>query len=174
MSGRRFQRFASVLALLLCVALPARADRVRPVLANGATGLSVAPGQQLRGTAGQAIAGYAATPGLQGSFGFWVVPAQPVSGVEPRGPRDIALGVARPNPTRGAVRFALTLPRAGAVRLRIFDVSGRLLGEEFTPVLPAGQQELAWHAPSGLTGILFATVALDGRRLGTRRFTLLR
>lgn len=174
MIGRHFHWLEFVTALFVCVATPARADHVRPVLANGATNLSVAPGQQLRGTAGQAITGHAMTPGVQGSFGFWVVPAQPVSGVEPQRPDDVTMGVARPNPTRGEVRFALMLPKAGAVRLRVFNVSGRLSGQEYTQAMLAGQQELIWSAPPGLTGMMFATVSLDGRRLGSKRFMLLR
>ncbi len=174
MSGRKLYRLGLALTLCACVALPASADRVRPVLANGATGLAVAPGQQLRGTAGQAITGRAATPGAQGSFGFWVVSAQAVTGVEPLEPRDLEMGIAHPNPTRGQVRFALSLPRAGAVRMRVHDVSGRRVGEDLAQVLPAGQQALVWNAPPGLAGTLFATVSLDGRVLGSRRFTLLR
>ena len=163
--------------LLVCLVSSARADRIRPVLANGANGLSVASGQQLRATVGQAAVGRAYTPGVQGEFGFWVVPAAAVTGVEPGAPRGTAgleLGLAHPNPAHGLVRFGLVLRSGGTVRLRVHDVSGRRVGIEVNQLLPAGSQSLGWNAPPGTSGTLFATATVDGRPLGTRRFVLLR
>lgn len=176
MSAAVLTRSLLATCLLACLTISARADRIRPVLANGANGLSVAAGQQLRATVGQAVVGQAYTPGVQGSFGFWVVSAAVVTSVDPGVPAGTAgldLGLAHPNPARGLVRFGLVLPTGGTVRLRVHDVSGRRVGIDLIQLLSAGPQSLAWSAPATAAGTLFATATIDGRPLGTRRFVLL-
>jgi hypothetical protein len=66
------------------------------------------------------------------------------TGVAPDSPR-FSFAAPRPNPARGATILAFTLPRDGAVTLRIFDAAGRLVrtlaqGGQWS----AGAHEMAW------------------------------
>lgn len=66
-------------------------------------------------------------------------------------PSRLALSLARPNPARGGVSFALDLPRASTVSLRVLDVAGREVWRE-SQHRPAGRHTLRWSgaAPAGL------------------------
>jgi hypothetical protein len=74
-----------------------------------------------------------------------------------------------PNPVvaGAAVSLRFTLPRAGAVRLEIFDVSGRLLATPLDAVQDAGEHLVLWTGRDGLgqrvaPGVYFARVAGPG------------
>lgn len=74
-----------------------------------------------------------------------------------------------PNPVLAgaAVSLRFTLPRAGAVRLEIFDVSGRLLATPLDAVQDAGEHLAHWTGRDGLgqrvaPGVYFARVAGPG------------
>ena len=54
------------------------------------------------------------------------------------------LGPAAPNPTRGATRIAVELPRATPVSLAIYDAAGRLVRSIAQGSLPAGEHAFAW------------------------------
>ena len=60
----------------------------------------------------------------------------------------------RPNPSSAGATLALDLPEPGPVRLRVFDIAGRLVAEPFHDLLPAGQHQLPWNgqASQGTTG----------------------
>lgn len=72
--------------------------------------------------------------------------SRPGAGVLIRGPF--------PNPTTGAVRWALELPAPGPVRVRIVDVRGRVVAEPARSGLPAGVWPMGWSA-----------VTADGREM---------
>ncbi len=61
-----------------------------------------------------------------------------------------------PNPSNGGVSFDIDMPMAGAVTMRVYDASGRLVA---TPVgglsLDPGEHRLQWDAGSGLAPGLY-------------------
>jgi hypothetical protein len=56
-----------------------------------------------------------------------------------------ALSSARPNPSRGATRFQMTLPRAAFVRAEVLDLSGRRVALLAAQPYPAGVHSLTWN-----------------------------
>jgi uncharacterized repeat protein (TIGR02543 family) len=69
---------------------------------------------------------------------------QNVTGIEEPGPA-LAFGVeVRPNPSIGLPRVQYSLPRAAAVRLRMFDISGREVARLVDGVQAPGQHVAAW------------------------------
>ena len=59
-------------------------------------------------------------------------------------PERIALSAPAPNPSRGAVRFALALPAAGAAEVAVFDAAGRRVRELFSGAAGPGSLPLLW------------------------------
>ncbi|MDX1532362.1 MAG: T9SS type A sorting domain-containing protein [Rhodothermales bacterium] len=86
-------------------------------------------------------------------------------------PTAFGLGAPYPNPARGAVRFAVSLPGPDAVTVEAFDLLGRRVFEENLGVQPAGETahrlDLA-GLPPGL--YLVRATAASGER-ATRRLT---
>jgi YVTN family beta-propeller protein len=100
-------------------------------------------------------------------------PADPASfpgavAAEPAG-RAAALRFAgaMPNPSRGETRFTFTLPRAGQVRLALYDVRGRELRVVARGFLPPGEQRVAFDGrdAGGVRlgpGVYFASLRFEG------------
>jgi hypothetical protein len=134
------------------------------VVANG--GMSSTPASngvyQLYGTAGQAGVGISQNGSWTLCSGFWCFGGSRVLAVGPSLPTEFALGPATPNPTQEQARFHLALPKAAIVTLRVYDVSGRQVGDGVSQPLDAGQHELFWRAPNPHTGIYFMRLATDG------------
>lgn len=59
-------------------------------------------------------------------------------------PDYLALAAPAPNPFSGATTLAFDLPASGAVRLGIFDVTGRRVRELMSGTLPAGRHAVTW------------------------------
>ena len=90
-----------------------------------------------------------------------VEPAEAESGVQLERPR--------PDPCHGQATLAFTLPRAGHVRLDVFDVRGRRVLAVIDRWQPAGRQELTLTLPaSAAAGIYFCRLATDERTRTTR------
>jgi flagellar hook assembly protein FlgD len=49
-----------------------------------------------------------------------------------------------PNPTRGAVGFAIALPRSEQVSLAVHDIAGRIVARLQDGALPAGEYPFRW------------------------------
>ena len=60
----------------------------------------------------------------------------------------LLLGPPTPNPSRGVVAMALTLPEEDRVSFRVYDVQGRLVDEVVEGVLSPGHHHLEWR-PAG-------------------------
>jgi hypothetical protein len=63
---------------------------------------------------------------------------------DPRVALVFALGLARPNPSLGAVAIDYTLAHKAHVDLRVYSVTGRLVRTLVNQELPAGPQAVAW------------------------------
>jgi hypothetical protein len=98
------------------------------------------------GTAGQHDAG-THTGGaftLQGGFWFGGSAVLAVGDDPQPGGETLALALSvAPNPIRGSGTLQLTLPRAGAVRLALYDVNGRRLAQLADGAFAAGVHALA-------------------------------
>lgn len=71
------------------------------------------------------------------------------------------------NPTRGAVRLAVTLPVASSARVRIYDVTGREVARLLDGRHEAGEFSLEWNAPAA-AGLYLATIEAAGDRATAR------
>jgi hypothetical protein len=84
-----------------------------------------------------------------------------------------ALLSAAPNPFSAVTRIAFTLPRAGRVDLRVFDVGGREVAALASGALPAGGHAFTWDGRAGSgavapSGMYFIRLALDDRAVTGR------
>jgi hypothetical protein len=61
-------------------------------------------------------------------------------------PARFALRSIHPNPGKAPIRISFDLPRDAAMRLRVFDVTGRLVMSLVDGRRPAGRHVLAWRA----------------------------
>jgi hypothetical protein len=78
-------------------------------------------------------------------------------------PLPFAVAAPAPNPAAGRTALTLDLPAPGPVRLRAFDIAGRLVGEAFDATLPAGRHQLTWDAGAAAAGVYFLRVEAAGR-----------
>jgi hypothetical protein len=83
------------------------------------------------------------------------------------------LSLPRPNPSRGALSVGYTLPRAGAVRLTLFDVLGRRVARLLEADQPAGEHVVSWDGARGAAGkvapgIYLLQLAAGGERTHVR------
>jgi YD repeat-containing protein len=97
------------------------------------------------------------------------------SGVEEEAatPLRFALGAATPNPGSGPRAIAFSIPEAGRVSLRVFDVAGRLTATLLDRALPAGRYESRLSPAGWAAGVYFYRLSLGERTL-TGRMVLLR
>jgi hypothetical protein len=75
---------------------------------------------------------------------------------------------AYPNPFNSAVRLDYELPHAGEVRLRIFDISGRLVGERDALSGTSGQGTILWSMDGYPSGVYFARLSSGKLQTGTQ------
>jgi hypothetical protein len=177
-------------AMIACVLSPVHAAyAIRSfVIANGATPSagSVGSGLKIRGTAGQAIVGKSVGSNQELCHGFWCLGGTSLVSVGPPDgdigsslPKALAFGSPRPNPTQDAARFAVDLPRAARIDLRIVDVQGRVVRVVESGSRAAGFHAVAWDGRDEagarvLAGVYFAQLSVEGVPIGTRRMVLRR
>jgi hypothetical protein len=90
----------------------------------------------------------------------------------------LVLGEPRPNPMRGESTIAFALPRAGHVRLRVFDLRGRCVRTLVDGQATSGQSFVAWEGRddrgrSLADGVYFYRLEHAGKTL-TRKLLLVR
>jgi hypothetical protein len=93
-------------------------------------------------------------------------------------PASLSLAPSRPNPAAQEVSWAIEIPRAGRVRLLIYDLQGRRVATAFDQDRPPGRTWIVWRARGGdgapmPAGVYFARLAL-GVETRTRKFVLAR
>lgn len=179
----RSRIWISAAVLIACATTQAHATQLRGgVLANG--GVTVGgSGRQLLGSVGQPVVGRSTGENHVLSHGFWCFGGARVVAVDPPGPSNpgvptvLSFGNPWPNPSRGAVRIPLALPKAARVDLVVFDVQGRQVETVARGVMPPGFHELSWSGPgagSGASGVYFGRLLVDGKRIGQRRIVCIR
>jgi hypothetical protein len=157
------------------------------VIGNGATPSagSTGSGRKVRGTAGQAIVGKSVGSNHEICHGYWcwggtsLVSVDPPDEIESSLPKTLSFGAPRPNPTQDAARFAVDLPQAARIDLRIVDVQGRVVRVVESGSRTAGFHGLAWDGRDDagarvLAGVYFARLTVEGVTIGTRRIVLRR
>jgi photosystem II stability/assembly factor-like uncharacterized protein len=82
----------------------------------------------------------------------------------PGGTDKTLVAIAQPNPVTSVSAILFDLASASAVRVRIFNVEGRVISDLLDERLPAGPNEVTWQATDGsgrrvAPGIYFAEVA---------------
>ncbi len=89
-------------------------------------------------------------------------------------PAALALSPSWPNPTKGATRWHMALPRRARVDARVYDLAGREVATVISGAwLDAGEHVLEWNGrpangPSARTGVYFLLVRVDGQRMTQR------
>jgi hypothetical protein len=181
MNARVLRRTCAIgaIAWLAGVSAAANAATVlsRSVMGNGG-GVSSGSGRKLTSTAGQTAVGLSTGASNRIYHGYWGSGGYLVLAVDPPGgtvlPTSASLGRVYPNPSHGSVFFELGLPRAGDVRLALYDVAGRHAGEFHMGSVGAGLAQLTWQPPQGLSGIYFARIYVDQVLAGERRVVIAR
>lgn len=88
-------------------------------------------------------------------------------------PALFAVHAPRPNPTRGAVEVRYDLPEAAAVRVAVYDVTGREVS-----VLAEGATEAGYHRatldPAALPAGVYLVRVTAGREVAVRQLTVVR
>ena len=92
-------------------------------------------------------------------------------------PRAAVLENPTPNPSSGAIRVRLGLPREGPAEVSVFDLAGRLVARVSTEPRSAGWHDLAWDGRDRngrpvASGVYF--LRLDAGVTMSRRFVVLR
>jgi endonuclease/exonuclease/phosphatase family metal-dependent hydrolase len=112
-----------------------------------------------------------ALPGAAGAPDLVVtLRARPTSGnigVPPGQPTTLRFYPPRPNPLARTTRFAFDLPRAAAVSLEVFDLSGRRVARLVDGAREAGHHEVGWTAADEnggrlAAGLYFARFSVGG------------
>jgi hypothetical protein len=115
-----------------------------------------------------------------GSGGINVCDCPTPSSVEgtPEVTSGVLLSQPVPNPTTRSITYAVTLERESRVRVRVYDVTGRVVSSPLDESLPAGVHTFAWSALDdrgrGLpAGVYYMRLDADGVRT-SRKFVVMR
>jgi hypothetical protein len=87
---------------------------------------------------------------------------------------SLDLGAPFPNPTRGALSFALRLERPGEVALALYDLAGRRVAGQAGVAVAAGARTVAWDPGPLSPGLHLLMVTTDDGRTATRRCVVVR
>lgn len=159
--ARRRPRRAALPALLACVPLialilgapPARATfALKKAVFSGGGSVAAGGSYRLGLTVGETgVVGFAVGATRTLGAGFWPGQFWFVSGVPETPPptptpppRVNAFEANRPNPFLGGTTLAYAVASAAPVRLRVFDVSGRLVSELVNATQAPGRYSVAW------------------------------
>ena len=105
-------------------------------------------------------------------FALEIDPLAVTSG-EPTTAGATTLGAPRPNPTSGAARVPYTLAEASAVRLAVYNATGRRVALIAEGLVPAGEHEAVWEPGPAATGVYLVRLEAGGT-VATRRLVVTR
>jgi hypothetical protein len=104
----------------------------------------------------------------------WYGAASSVTAEPGTAPPELALGPSVPNPSGpGPATVRFTVPRAGRVALRVYDVSGRLVAAPLDRVLDAGSYVSRIQTADLAAGVYFYSLEMGGRKI-SRRLVVIR
>lgn len=89
------------------------------------------------------------------------------------GPASADLGLTSDGSASGSTRISYSVPRDGNVRLAVFDVSGRKVGDLVNGFQAAGTHRVDWNAEGHPSGIYFYRLTA-GNHIKTQKLMLLR
>jgi hypothetical protein len=78
-----------------------------------------------------------------------------------------------PNPFNGTTMIRLEAPKAGRIRIDIFNVLGQKMETLFDGTVSAGENEFVWNSGQASSGIYFYRLE-SGERTATRRMMLIK
>ncbi len=144
----RFIAMVLGVSALLVPAPGQAASQISRAVVGAGGGTAVGPTTAVLCTIGQAQAGPAAGPTIRIEAGWWL----PLPGIVSDVPADLPLPMVfraypnHPNPFNPRTTLAFDLPTAASpVRLRLYDLRGRLTASLVDGALPAGQHSVAWN-----------------------------
>lgn len=155
--------------------LPLAPGHVNELRLSG-TGAMVADAVSLRSASrwndGQPVAAV----NLPGHDAIVLVRANVLGAAPGASPPGLAFAAVAPDPVRARAAFAFELPAAGAVRLRVFDIAGRVVAEPLRGSRPAGPGRADWNLVGRAgrrvsPGVYLAELSFAGRR-AVRRFVV--
>ena len=165
-----------VLLLSMTFATPSLAQfqLTKRVVAGGGSSMG-SPNYGILGTTGQTAAGSLEGDNYTASVGFWTVAGAIVTGVggSPLAPASFSLQQNHPNPFNPTTVIPFALPKDCHVRLRVFDLAGRLVLDLIDERRPAGHYRETFVATSLASGIYFYRFEAAGV-VQTRRLALLK
>jgi len=141
---------ARTIAIAAVLAVPALAATLEIdwFTVDGGGGTSTGGTLALTGTVGQPDAGSLSAGSLEVRGGFWAPPGATATAIErldgPVLPFAYHLSLGAPNPFRARTAFRFALPRPAHARIRVFDVSGRLVSTLVDERIEAGRHESVW------------------------------
>lgn len=91
----------------------------------------------------------------------------------PELPQALALEQNYPNPFNPSTNISFVLPKAGKVRLVVYDLLGRVIEIPMDGFMEAGHHEITWDGSDKSSGIYFYRISTSDGSL-TRRMTLLK
>lgn len=136
------------------------------VSGNGATQAQNSSGTRLQATIGQPLARrvVSAESSLRG--GFWPTMRaelfSPVGESQVTLPNRIEFHAAYPNPFNPSTSLSFSLPKAGEIRLELFDITGRSVASLADGEYAAGTHRLNWNADLFASGTYFARLQTGG------------
>lgn len=148
-------RFISMVlgaSLLLSPAAGFAANQISRTVVGAGGGTVAGATAAVRNTVGQSAAGTATGTTIRVGAGWWLQAPGSASGV----PEDLPLPLVfraypnHPNPFNPRTTLAFDLPAAAAhVRLRLYDLHGRLVVSLIDGPLPAGRHGVVWNGADG-------------------------
>ena len=142
-----------------------------PIPPSALVHLALRPGQSAGGEARVTAAEFSGPDGVRLAVPF----GDPSVELMARG--GFALSAAKPNPFVGETRFSVTLERAGALDVGVYDLAGRRVATVFHGTLGPGSHSLAWDGRTSdggaaKGGVYFYRAVANGQS-ATRRMVLL-
>jgi len=159
--------FSILGALLLLALLPlsafAQHDVPQSVLGSGGTDMS-STNYGVRGTVGQANIGTAASDAYDGKIGYWYLPYTIITKIDDTSslPKTFSMDQNYPNPFNPTTTIQFALPRESFVKLRVYDVRGKVVAVLVDETRPAGVYEVSFDASSLASGIYFYRIQAQG------------
>ncbi len=166
---------AAFAALVVTIPNPVWAQQLaKKVIASGGH-VATSTNYGVRGTAGQAAIGTAATTTISGAFGYWYNTGEVVTATEPGGSVPLRFDLEQnfPNPFNPTTTIRFSLAKSGAVDLTVYDVRGRAVVTLIDETLSAGSHRIIVDATDFPSGVYWYRLTSNDATL-VKKFVLLK